>query len=127
MVQYEARFKVGDVIAGTRSEGQYVRGTVLDVTEYHELMPDYTIRLPDGDEVLLDEGNSDDIVLVRSRTEVEASRQYRVKFSFNSQTHGYYYSEWFETREEALNFKMFVDQSKGVRFEDIESEEGEDV
>lgn len=29
---------------------------------------------------------------------------YRVKFQFKGQRHGYYYSEWFETPDEADDF-----------------------
>lgn len=52
---------------------------------------------------------------------------YRVRFTFNSQMHGYFYSEWFDTLEEAKNFEMFANQSRGVFPQAIEDEDGEVV
>lgn len=51
--------------------------------------------------------------------------RYRVEFSFNSQMSGYYYSEWFDTLEEAKNFVMFAKQARGVYPHLIEDENGE--
>lgn len=50
---------------------------------------------------------------------------FRVKFQFNSQMTGYYFSEWFDTLEEAKNFVMFADQSRGTNPMSIEDENGE--
>ena len=50
---------------------------------------------------------------------------FRVKFQFNSQMTGYFYSEWFETLEEAKNFVMFAEQTRGIFPQAIEDENGE--
>ena len=54
-------------------------------------------------------------------------KNYRVRFEFNSMMHGFYYSEWFDTLEEAKNFIMFAEQARGVLPVEVEDEEGETV
>lgn len=53
--------------------------------------------------------------------------KYRIRFTFRGQRHGYYFTEWFDTLDEAKMFVEFTDAYGELFPQAIEDENGEVV
>ena len=53
--------------------------------------------------------------------------RYRVQFSFSAMRSGYYYTEWFDTLEEATTFVARATALSDLHVPQIEDEDGEVV